>query len=935
MTNPGMRPNDIISALKDGLETDLELTRVDLAESNKVFQNEKGEARFLMADRVSEPIHFVAAKVHECKVHGLVVCHTTQTIGLIQIVSVDSSKQQTVDEMRNELRTTVHRHVREAVALRHELLQKRSHEKIPFNVELVLVASESTAIEKASNVLQEFIQKSSYLHSIGVSIFVDSNRNGFRDKGNLRRIFPWMLQSVRAWYNSATFQEKVEPPKGARKTVALGDAKVSHGSKLTELRLKNFRLQGERRWQLDPQHHLHVIHGNNGTGKSTFTESIELLLTGKLDKLEMGEGLKRRYVDVLKNSKVDSSQDATLSASFDGKQPTLEWKVISTGIEFTGKKSQLLKPDSPQRVDIEPGGFRYEQQFADNLVRVSEGGRATEFLKAFFPGTKTIIDSTQKAKKEFEKKWKELPTGIKQRLLAQNRPRVPKPKVIESKLSNLKKSLNSLQELDLIPKVDGLIQQCVEFQICDPPENKSLSEYDRVWQQVVSRAHSLKNEVEEVLQFAEELNEWTVRADVRTSSETTVDLMVNWLETMARCDLLEKETGLLSFIHESKRTESEFLLLGGHAINVTGGDNSEGVRVEAQKATLQKELEKKAALFSELLADVYDENDSSKGKTGPKPAPKLNERIRYWFSQNLVSDTSLSVAQQLETAFQNNEKVNFQLAHGEHKKKKASKNRIRVKVGEKNGAEALANYLTGKLNVLKEVIQSNADLPLSLEEVYVQANEFLNAAKNYEATKQESLAEFSRQISPEGDLGKAVNELTALFTPAQWAYDDVESTVNADGGMGITVRGNGGTSKSENVHADLRLNTAELNTLALVLFLLCAPDQRNSLKMLVLDDPFQNMDELTVTTVARGISRLFAVWKRYDQLADWSMTILLHGEENLERLRRECYCKAYFLPWLTPHSENGDPPKITEDHPRYTSAQADDLEGFLEIRPTP
>ena len=64
------------------------------------------------------------------------------------------------------------------------------------------------------------------------------------------------------------------------------------------------------------------------------------------------------------------------------------------------------------------------------------------------------------------------------------------------------------------------------------------------------------------------------------------------------------------------------------------------------------------------------------------------------------------------------------------------------------------------------------------------------------------------------------------------------------------------------------------------------------------------MDELTVTTVARGLSRLLSVWEQDELLQNWKIIVLLHGEENLERLRSECHCIAYFLKWITPHLEN-------------------------------
>jgi hypothetical protein len=55
--------------------------------------------------------------------------------------------------------------------------------------------------------------------------------------------------------------------------------------------------------------------------------------------------------------------------------------------------------------------------------------------------------------------------------------------------------------------------------------------------------------------------------------------------------------------------------------------------------------------------------------------------------------------------------------------------------------------------------------------------------------------------------------------------------------------------------ADVRLNTAELNVFTLALFLLCAVRLPNPLRLLILDDPLQNMDELTVATVVPSRSR--------------------------------------------------------------------------------
>ncbi|MCA9201101.1 MAG: hypothetical protein KDA87_26355 [Planctomycetales bacterium] len=156
-----------------------------------------------------------------------------------------------------------------------------------------------------------------------------------------------------------------------------------------------------------------------------------------------------------------------------------------------------------------------------------------------------------------------------------------------------------------------------------------------------------------------------------------------------------------------------------------------------------------------------------------------------------------------------------------------------------------------------------------------------------------------------------------MFTPAQWAYSFVSGKLDSTSGdAGWEV---------DQMRAELRLNTAELNTLAIVMFLLCAPNSGNPLRTLVLDDPFQNMDELTVSTIARGLNRMLAVWSKHEHLKNWRVLILLHGEENLERLRRECRCASYFLPWLTPCSIR-DADDVISDQSRFAA------NGFSEIK---
>ncbi len=136
--------------------------------------------------------------------------------------------------------------------------------------------------------------------------------------------------------------------------------------------------------------------------------------------------------------------------------------------------------------------------------------------------------------------------------------------------------------------------------------------------------------------------------------------------------------------------------------------------------------------------------------------------------------------------------------------------------------------------------------------------------------------------------------------PRRWAHQDIEVHFKAASGARSQVGFESGG------HAiDVRFNTAELNLFTLALFLLCAPNRPNPLGLLVLDDPLQNMDELTVTTLARGFARLL----RFADLArGMAIPDPLHGEDDLERLRQEIPSAVYRLHWQSPLEKDTVPP---------------------------
>jgi energy-coupling factor transporter ATP-binding protein EcfA2 len=176
----------------------------------------------------------------------------------------------------------------------------------------------------------------------------------------------------------------------------------------------------------------------------------------------------------------------------------------------------------------------------------------------------------------------------------------------------------------------------------------------------------------------------------------------------------------------------------------------------------------------------------------------------------------------------------------------------------------------------------------------------------------------------DGSLVAALNELMALFTPARWGYDDIDLPSELNKGslnVGISVG-----SGEDAARGELHLNTAELNLFTVSLFLLCAGRVHKPLKLLILDDPLQNMDELTSTALARGMTKLVRLWERIGR--DDELLLLFHGYDDLERFQAELPAAVYRLPWLSPSRAPADSIIRAEPGSR-TSTRVQDLAGLF------
>lgn len=177
----------------------------------------------------------------------------------------------------------------------------------------------------------------------------------------------------------------------------------------------------------------------------------------------------------------------------------------------------------------------------------------------------------------------------------------------------------------------------------------------------------------------------------------------------------------------------------------------------------------------------------------------------------------------------------------------------------------------------------------------------------------------------------AVNELMALFTPARWSYEDIRlpSSVG-DGKIAVSMHLG---SKEHAARADLHLNTAELNLFTIALFLLCAGRVRKPLGLLVLDDPLQNMDELTSTALARGMAKVIRACERAGRNEE--LLLLFHGNEDLERFQEELSGAIYRLPWLSPGQGLVDGPPIEAERMAARGAAVQSLDKLVEPTPIP
>jgi hypothetical protein len=388
LSDQDSRAGVIISALDTSLAKTLEL--LPAKDVNELLKMPGSAARFVRKPKLRMARHF------DLEPEFLVLDPTLGSFGI-----VETALPSNPEKLRAA--AIVQRHVDTATYARHLLLRDRQltrHKAL--TVELVLLTASETEDERRyfdeiGSALRLAQRESDSLYHIGVGILCYA---GSDKPFGLRRAFPWLLNATRRWFGSDDAKPQAETrqapaapgatqPAPAPLVPPSESGSTPTGTPLRRLRkvtLSDYRLPGTRDLQLE-EAQVHLIHGANGSGKSSIVEALELVSTGTVDRLEQVQ--EKKYEDVIKNH--DAGVDAAATI-------TLAWRSAAGPLE--SDKVRRVTADGiiePIAKGVEASSFRLDQALMDKLIGRYPHERARDFLRAFFPEAKNSLADYAKA----------------------------------------------------------------------------------------------------------------------------------------------------------------------------------------------------------------------------------------------------------------------------------------------------------------------------------------------------------------------------------------------------------------------------------------------------------------------------------------------------------------------------------------------------------
>lgn len=812
-----------------------------------------------------------------------VVCVETGTLGLVYFVT--------------ERAETSHRWLQEAAHLKELLLSDACREnRTPYAVEVVLVVEHSAAAGIGA-VLQETVSKSSILYGIGVNVvkYSGDSRDEEEKEEELKRGFAWLMVGVREWFAQT--------------------AKTESGWKTVGLELANYRVHKDRRSLDLDSRKLHIVHGQNGSGKSSFVEAAEWLATGKIERLG------------------NNATEYPQHIANDANQP------LDVACRSANNATPYSLDFPPDQAGVAVAGFRLNQKLMDRLAEEGDEKRAEVFLSAFFSAERPVVDAYHQAGSDYDTARNVLPGA-----LSGNVPTLEDlaggGRIEDSKWVGVNdegfrfgeddvKDLfpYSLERLTVLAPELSSFAAVLKYPLSAQDAEEFFRLYDAALKRIRNDAASTKTAIDKATTVFGKIKAWRVISRAKDVKEPGAWLH-DWLETQALIEMMTARRDMaLAWETAGDKVDWQFLedvqdeakrqplrqiadTLDLPGDEVTKLDKSRGSLQEEAKTLLD-------GFFSSLkggqqTGGTDDTLDMSVFRVSTEEVSALN-KVGKWYLTIQGATANVGLGDALHKALLSSEFEYFgELCIGDDAWRQKLLPVLQTVKDYLDDLDKLAQNDTasGRLKSIRNFVAKRTALQAAGEAM----------SRNFLL----QIGQTDSESPTAARLHAALAELMTIMTPARWAYPGLRIVPKSERGEDGKIRHSMALTPKDqpDVKADLRLNSAELNVFSLSLFLLCAPLAKNPLNLILLDDPLQNMDELTTTYVARGIARLANFWPIEQQ----KLVLFFHGVDALEQFAHEMGSMAacYKLGWLglsgansptqstvpevfTPYNEMADP----------------------------
>jgi len=814
------------------------------------------------------------------------------SFGVIHCISEDLAGAQDGEARNNQIRGWVE----DAAYLRHLMVMRNEAEALrpnrsrllPWSVELVFVVHKDarTTLDALRDELHNIKANTELLHGIGINLAVVGLASDADFGRQLKRGFSWLLVDVRKWLESSLNGQG----NGGSRAGVQGTNGTSQ-NKVGALTTTDFRVPGKRLWKPQRTHAadgkgplmLHVMHGPNGSGKSTLAEAFEYVVTGRSTRLK-GEAPNLDPLVFGGRPKESDTATATVTLALDPQSPR-DATITLLGTGGSSAKSELSPPEPVP--NLRGPAIRFDEAVGDQLLGSDAKERMAFWLEGYFPQERLTLDREKKARKDLEEALNAL--GLEWGPEQEEKVGILKDKIgaddagADIRWKELAKEIGLDLDAGWMSVVGALGAELgVRLQGRGNEAEAALRELLQRGSDVLSRATPLLDE-----RFGKDLERlgdvvFAGAADPGGDERDPDEVHATWLENVARADLLESALNLRQTF--DAWTPSSNDILGRNQFTVDSGELEDARRKAIQarddaRLWLSKHLESTrqgavagrgggrtashdVALMEQVVASL--EQATASGGTGP-------------FGDMLPLEEWRAILE----AWRRGEALELKGANA----------------GKEPG---WTRPLVDRWRTWRQMEEwrsqwvAKARATDWVDIFMTRLSDLVRALRERGRVKAEDATRF-KAIT--GKLPEALQELVELMTPASWAYAPMEVKV----GFGESVgEASGMEFKARGMELEEVLNTAEKNAVALAMHLLCAPKALNPFRITFLDDPFQNMDELTVTITARALARLLRLMGSMDAYQGWELVLLLHGADDCERVVQEVPSALYRIPWSSP-----------------------------------